>query len=83
MAATRPVVAQVKGGFDDRTDRIYAPPRRSDRGRCLRDDLGRCRMDSRRGLFTNTLGFGAIALIWMIGMGLMAIRILRSTRHHG
>lgn len=55
--------------------------------RCLRDEPDRCRMDSRRGLFTNALGFGGIVLIWGLGMGAMAIRILRrpsrKARHSG
>lgn len=46
--------------------------------RCLRSEPGRCRMDTREGVLTNSLGFGAIGLIWLLGMGTMAVRILRS-----
>lgn len=47
--------------------------------RCLRDVPARCRMDSRTGLFTNAIGFAAIGLIWLLGMGTMAVKILRSS----
>lgn len=48
--------------------------------RCLRAAPARCRMDTRAGTFINVLGFGAIVLIWLSGMGLMALRILRAPR---
>lgn len=48
--------------------------------RCLREMPARCRMDTRAGTFINVIGFGAIVLIWMAGMGLMAMRILRTPR---
>ena len=51
--------------------------------RCLQQAPGRCRMDTRTGLFTNALGFGAIALIWLLGMGTMAVKILRGRRRRG
>ena len=35
---------------------------------------------TRTGLFTNAIGFGAIALIWLLGMGTMAVKILRGLR---
>ena len=48
--------------------------------RCLLQEPARCRMDTDAGLFTNAIGFGAIVLIWLLGMGTMAVKILRRPR---
>ena len=47
---------------------------------CLQQAPARCRMDTDAGLFTNAIGFGAIVLIWLLGMGTMAVKILRGPR---
>lgn len=46
---------------------------------CLRDAPRRCRAGG-SAHWRNSIGFGAIALIWLLGMGAMAIRILRGPR---